>query len=151
MNTTLHVLKKGCIIIILGVLLLLNSCVDGFYNLKERRYFSEMSNYVNVSGIVDRLYYHEDKKILTVSCTDLSHRFSERYFRICGENYEIVMRNGIQSKLKEGERIEFVSADWYFYDDYRMPIVQLTVNGEELLGFEEGQTNWMKWLDSGGI
>ena len=54
------------------------------------------------------------------------------------------------SVIKIGDRVVFSSAQRYFGDGYVMPIVQLDVNGEELLSFEEGYHNLLSWLKSGG-
>ena len=59
----------------------------------------------------------------------------------------IVQNNGIEQKINVGDRVEFVSAPRYFGDGYVMPIVQISVDGEELLSFDTGFVNLNDWLE----
>ena len=56
----------------------------------------------------------------------------------------MVLRNGILDKLETGDEITFVAAPEYFGDGYVVPIVAITVDGEELLSFDEGYENLME-------
>ena len=58
----------------------------------------------------------------------------------------IAQDNGIDQKLQMGKQIEFISTPKYFGDGYVMPIVEIVVDGEVLLSFEQGQQNWLEWL-----
>lgn len=71
------------------------------------------------------------------------------YFEISEENYEIVIRNGIESKLEKGMTIEFLSAPEDFGNGYIRPIVALTIDGVVLLEQEIGIENYRKtiWID----
>ena len=73
--------------------------------------------------------------------------FDDNSFKIVGENLLIVRQNGIDEKLEIGDQVTFVTAPRYFGDGYVMPIVEITVNEEELLSFEDGFANFLKWLD----
>ena len=42
--------------------------------------------------------------------------------------------------------VSFMTAPRYFGDGYIMPIVEISVDGEELLSFEEGYENLLEWL-----
>ena len=65
---------------------------------------------------------------------------------IVGENLEIVKANRIDDKLKIGEQITFITAPKYFGDGYVMPIVAISISGENMLDFEEGYKNLLDWL-----
>ncbi|HIV47949.1 MAG TPA: hypothetical protein H9749_09110, partial [Candidatus Acutalibacter stercorigallinarum] len=68
-------------------------------------------------------------------------------FKIVGDNVQIVLENGISEKIKLGDTVEFVTAPRYFGDGYVMPIVAISVDGEQLLDYEEGYANFMEWLE----
>ena len=138
-------IKCSCIIVVLiGTLVLFSSC----YTIMERKYYADKSNYVNATGVVDFLNYSENPARLYVSFNDLEPNvFSTSGFKLVGENAELVLERGIKEKLKLGDRVEFISAPEYFGDGYVMPIVSITVNGEELLSFEEGYAGLMKYLN----
>lgn len=40
-----------------------------------------------------------------------------------------------------------MTAPRYFGDGYVMPIVAISVDGEQLLDYEEGYANFMEWLE----
>ena len=50
---------------------------------------------------------------------------------------QLVLKNGISEKIKLGDTVEFVTAPRYFGDGYVMPIVAISVEGEQLLDYEE--------------
>ncbi len=135
-------MKKVLLPLILCCTLLLCSCASD----KEVQYYSERSNYVSVSGTVTHIKYTEKKDELYLGFDELSYEFSDVTFRISGENLTLVQQNGIDEKLQLGEQVEFISAPRYFGDGYVMPIVGITVNGEILLEFEQGYSNWIDWI-----
>ena len=47
-------------------------------------------------------------------------------------------------KIEPNSVVEFTSAPAFFGNGYLMPIVQLSVNGEILLSFEEGYANLLE-------
>lgn len=110
-----------------------------------REYYSDKDNYVVATGVVKHIKYYNGALYLGFS--NLEPHMSDNSFKIVGENLVIVRNNGIDNKLKMGDRIEFVTAPEYFGDGYVMPIVEITVNGEKLLDFEEGFVNLNKWLE----
>lgn len=138
-------MKKVIIFIISLTLffLIFNSCES--YKMKE--YYSEKNNYVKAIGTVDHIMYNEDESRLCLGFSDLEPRFDDDSFYIAGESLNIVRRKGIDKKLKIGDKVEFISAPRYFGDGYIMPIVGISVNGEELLSFEDGYDSLLKWLD----
>lgn len=114
---------------------------------KMRNYYSQKQNYINATGIVTHFSYNEDKSTLYLGFSDLSPQFVDNSFKIAGDNLTIVQQNGIEEKIKIGDHVEFISAARYFGDGYVMPIVGISVNKEELLNFEEGYSNLLKWLN----
>jgi hypothetical protein len=110
-----------------------------------REYYSDKDNYVVATGVVKHIKYYNGALYLGFS--NLEPHMSDNSFKSVGENLVTVQTNGIDNKLKMGDHIEFVTAPEYFGDGYVMPIVEITVNGEKLLDFEEGFVNLHKWLE----
>lgn len=113
---------------------------------KMRDYYSQKNNYINAIGIVSHISYNEDKTALYLGFSDLTPQFDDNSFKIVGDNLPIVQEKGIDEKIKIEDQVDFITAPRYFGDGYVMPIVEISVNEEELLGFEEGFTNLLKWL-----
>ncbi len=137
-------LKKAVLVLYLLCLLVFStSCAAE----KMKDYYSRKSNYVNATGVVTHISYNEDGSALYLGFSDLNPQFDDNSFKIVGDNLSIVQQNGIDGKLEIGDQVDFITAARYFGDGYVMPIVELTINGEELLSFEEGVSNLLKWLD----
>ena len=109
-------------------------------------YYSQKENYISVTGTVSSIKYNEEATALYIDFSELSPILDDTCFKIVGENLEIVKANRIDDKLKIGEQITFVTAPKYFGDGYVMPIVAISISGENMLGFEEGYKNLIDWL-----
>ena len=134
-------MKKIFALVFIITILMLVSC-----DSKEmRNYYSDKDNYVVATGVVKHIKYYNGALYLGFS--NLEPYMSDNSFKIVGENLVTVRNNGIDNKLKMGDHIEFVTAPKYFGDGYVTPIVEITVNGEKLLEFEEGFVNLNKWLE----
>ena len=112
-----------------------------------REYYRQKDNFVTATGTIRHIAYNDDSSALYLGFTDLSPTFDDNSFKIVGNNLPIVQKNNIDEKIKIGDKIEFITAPEYFGDGYVMPIVAVSVNGEELLEFEEGYANFLKWLE----
>ncbi len=109
-------------------------------------YYSQKENYISVTGTVSDIKYNEDTTALYIDLSELSSVLDDTCFKIVGENLKIVKANKIDDKLKTGEQITFITAPKYFGDGYVMPIVAISISGENLLDFEEGYKNLLDWL-----
>lgn len=124
------------------LLLLLCSC-----NSPEKiEYYSQKENYINVTGTVSYIKYNEDTTVLYIGFSELSPTLDDTCFKIVGDNLKIVKTNKIDDKLKVDKQITFITAPRYFGDGYVMPIVAISISGENLLEFEEGYNNFLDWL-----
>lgn len=139
----ISLLKLIKIITATGILLvLLCSC-----NSSEIiEYYSQKENYISVTGTVSNIKYNEDTTALYIDLSELSPALDDTCFKIAGENLEIVKAKKFDDKLKTGEQITFITAPKYFGDGYVMPIVAISISGENLLDFEEGYKNLLNWL-----
>lgn len=136
-------MKKIYLVLILCITTVLSSCALN----EDVEYYSNSNNYITVVGVVSHLKYNEEKDVLYLGFEQLSYEFADNAFKIVGKNLLVVQENGIDSKLQLGDQIEFISAPKYFGDGYVMPIVGITINGEELLSFEQGYNNWLEWIN----
>ena len=130
----------SCLIVLSG---LLTSCIS----IRYRIYYPVKDNYIEVSGVVIYMKYNKDHTELHIAFSDMDRKLDDRSFEIVGENLRIVEKNGIDDKIKIGDRVTFVTAPKYFGDGYVMPIVAISANGESLLDFDEGFKNFMDYLN----
>ena len=149
MNKVPYSIKKTLFSLILSVFFLIQSCIDASYLKREIPYYTDKSNYVTAEGIVSHIVYNDRNTRLYLSFHELTVKFSDVNFKIVGKNFTIVKENGIDEKISVGTRVSFISAPRFFGDGYCMPIVQLSINGEELLNFEDGYANLLEWLEAG--
>lgn len=131
------------LLIALFLLSFLSSCQA----TKKREYYSEKENYVNASGVLDSIYYNDDHTALYINFSETNPQFDDTCFKIVGINLKTVTEKGLVDKVKAGDQVQFVTAPKYFGDGYVMPIVALSINGENLLEFDEGFANLQIWLD----
>lgn len=138
-------MKRLMLLLVLCITVFLSSCT-----LDEKvAYYSESGNYITATGTVTHIKYDENKDILYLGFEELTPGFSDNAFKIVGKNLLTAQENGIDEKLKIGKQIEFISAPRYFGDGYVMPIVEITVDGEVLLAFEQGYRFWLEWVENG--
>ena len=130
------------IMLIMSICVLLCSCNSS----GTIEYYSQKENYISVTGTVSSIKYNEEATALYIDFSELSPILDDTCFKIVGENLEIVKANRIDDKLKIGEQITFVTAPKYFGDGYVMPIVAISISGENMLDFEEGYKNLIDWL-----
>ena len=130
------------IVLIMSICVLLCSCNSS----GTIEYYSQKENYISVTGTVSSIKYNEEATALYIDFSELSSVLDDTCFKIVGENLEIVKANRIDDKLKIGEQITFVTAPKYFGDGYVMPIVAISISGENMLDFEEGYKNLLDWL-----
>ena len=130
------------IMIIISICVLLCSC----NSVGRIEYYTQKENYISVTGTISNIKYNEEATALYIDFSELSPVLDDTCFKIVGENLEIVKANRIDDKLKIGEQITFITAPKYFGDGYVMPIVAISISGENLLDFEEGYKNLLDWL-----
>lgn len=99
--------------------------------------YSDNQNYVALSGEIIELneYY------VTIKCEELNEYISYQSelcdFYVCSK--QII-------KLSVGDQIDFVTVPFHFYNGHKLPIVELKIDGNTLLAFEEGKENLIDWV-----
>lgn len=137
------IFNKLLMLLLLIGIFVLSAC----NSTKMKEYYRQKDNFINATGTIRHIAYNDDNSALYLGFSDLSPTFDDNSFKIVGDNLSIVQKNNIDEKIKIGDKIEFITAPRYFGDGYVMPIVALSVNGEDLLEFEEGYDNFLKWLE----
>ena len=130
------------LIFLLSVICIFVTTLCSCSAIKEREYYSNAENYIDITGTVTHIQYNEGSTALYLGFSDLSAVVDDTNFKIVGKNLQIVKSNGIDDKLKVGDQVSFITAPKYFGDGYVMPIVGITVGDEVLLDFEEGYANF---------
>ncbi len=139
--------KVWRILFVLSCLIVLSGLLTSCLSIRYRIYYPVKDNYIEVSGVVIYMKYNKDHTELHIAFSDMDRKLDDRSFEIVGENLRIVEKNGIDDKIKIGDRVTFVTAPKYFGDGYVMPIVAISANGESLLDFDEGFKNFMDYLN----
>lgn len=117
------------------------------YSERRLEYYSQRENYIHVSGIISHINYNSEADALYLAITDINPILDDNNFKIVGNNFKIVRDLEIENKIEIGTYVELITAPKYWGDGYVMPIVSISINGETLLEFEEGYSNWIKWLN----
>ena len=140
--------NKVCrILFVLASLIILSELLTSCISIRYRIYYPVKDNYIEVSGVVSYMKYSDDHTELYIAFSDMDRKLDDRSFEIVGENLRTVEKNGIEDKIKIGDRVTFVTAPKYFGDGYVMPIVAISANGESLLDFDEGFKNLMDYMN----
>ena len=126
------------------VLLLALAGCGGVAKSVEKEYYMDINNYITEEAVVDTITYDKKLEYIGIRLSDISDAYQGERFIIEGENLDIVLSNGILEKIEPNSVIEFTSAPAFFGNGYLMPIVQLSINGETLLSFEEGYANLLE-------
>ena len=130
--------------VVMVVLLLALVGCGGVAKSVEKEYYMDVNNYITEEAVVDTITYDKKLEYIGIRLSEISDAYQGERFIIEGENLDIVLANGILEKIEPNSVIEFTSAPAFFGNGYLMPIVQLSINGETLLSFEEGYANLLE-------
>ena len=130
-------------ILVIAVLITSTGC-GGVYPPIEKKYYSNLNNYITESAIVDAITISEEYRTVSIRFTEIDEAYQMSVFMVYEENYDIVIENGIADKITVGDVVTFTSAPRIFGNGYKMPIVALSMGDDIILSFVEGYTNWME-------
>ena len=51
-------------------------------------------------------------------------------------------------ELQVGEEIQFTTVPFHFYNGHKLPIVELKIDENTLLSFEDGKENLIDWVNT---
>ena len=118
------------------------SMIDAPSTKKMIKYYSDDSNYEEVTGIVKEKLDSEEMKVMVT--TEWHHYRSDtesRYIR-----FTLLSHSALSEYINVGDEITLISAPKYFYDGQTLPIIALKKDGEVLLSFEEGKADYLAWI-----
>ena len=94
--------------------------------------YSEDQNYVTLTGEVIEI----NENNIVIKCEELND-FISYEDELC--DYYIYSDEFVE--LKVGDEIKFTTVPFHFYNGHKLPIVELKIDGNTLLSFEEGKEN----------
>ena len=133
-------MKKFAILITLLVVFL-SGCNISNQKLAKKMIekYSDNQNYVTLLGEVIEI--NENNAI--IKCEELNDY-------ICYEDelcdYYIYSDQFVE--LQVGEEMQFVTVPFHFYNGHLLPIVELKIDENTLLSFEEGKENLIDWVNT---
>lgn len=101
--------------------------------------YSNNENYVTFIGEVMEI----NENNVIIKCEELNN-FISYQDELC--DYYIYSNQFVE--LQVGEKIQFTTVPFHFYDGHKLPIVELKVNKNTILPFEEGKENLIEWVNT---
>ena len=133
-------MKKIALILILLLLTLRSGCFSSDPKLAKSmtEKYSNNGSYVSLSGEIIKCH----EKSIVIKCEELKDYIGYEddtceYF-ICSDQVLV---------LTEGEKIDFVTVPYHFYNGHELPIVELRTNTSTLLKFEDGREYLIRWVN----
>lgn len=110
-------------------------------------YYTQDSNYVQVTGIIKTVEYHKETDELHIGIELLTdnHLFPYLDDASCGE-FTIVNWSLFEFDLEIDDAIVFISAPYYFYNGHIWPIVAVEKEDFEYLSYKKGKDNYLNWI-----
>jgi len=138
---TMRCLKRKMIILFFIVITLL--FLVGCTKLHEKEYYADVNNFITGEAKVNNIIYNEDGEYIVLWLSEMDEAYGSNDFIIEGENLSVVLQNGILDNIEIGDVIIYTSAPRIFGNGDFLPIIELSVEGKELLNREEGHKNLM--------
>lgn len=133
-------MKKYAILISLLVVFL-TGCNLSNQKLIEKMIekYSEDQNYVTLTGEVIEI----NENNVVIKCEELNDYISYED-ELC--DYYIYSDEVVE--LEVGDEIKFTTVPFHFYNGHELPIVELIIDENTLLSFEEGKENLIDWVNT---
>lgn len=126
-------MKKFTIIFIL-LIVFLSGCNISNQNLAKKMIekYSDNQNYVTLTGEVIEI----NENNVVIKCEELN-----AYINYEDELCDYYIYSDQFIELQVGDEIQFTTVPFHFYNGHKLPIVELKIDGNTLLSFEEGKEN----------
>ena len=133
-------MKKFTILVIFLLVTFLFGCNISNQKLAKKMIekYSDNQNYVTLTGEV--IEFNENNVI--IKCEELNDYISYED-ELC--DYCIYSDQFVE--LQVGEEIQFTTVPFHFYNGHKLPIVELKIDENTLLSFEEGKENLLDWVN----
>ena len=112
---------------------------DWILNEQMIEKYSDNQNYVTLSGEIVEI----NGRNVIIKCEDLNEYIGYED-ELC--DFYIYAEQIIE--LSPGQQIDFVTVPFHFYNGHKLPVVEVKVNGNVLLTFEEGKANLIEWVNA---
>ena len=139
MKTRCSIKKCKLLSLVLIVLFLLVGCSK----MHEKEYYADINNFITDEAVVDNVIYNEEEEYIVLWLSEIDEAYQSSDFIIEDNNATLVLQNGILDKIKIGDVITYTSAPRIFGNGDFMPIIEISVSGEELLNADDGYRNLM--------
>ena len=133
-------MKKFTILVIFLLVTFLIGCTTSNQKIDKKMIekYSDNQNYVTLNGEV--IEFNENNVI--IKCEELNDYLSYED-ELC--DYYIYSDQFVE--LQVGEEIQFTTVPFHFYNGHKLPIVELKIDENTLLSFEEGKENLLDWVN----
>ena len=111
--------------------------------MHEKEYYADINNFITDEAVVDNVIYNEEEEYIVLWLSEIDEAYQSSDFIIEDNNATLVLQNGILDKIKIGDVITYTSAPRIFGNGDFMPIIEISVSGEELLNADDGYRNLM--------
>lgn len=139
-------MKTRCVIkkyIVLSLVLITLFQLVGCSKMHEKEYYADINNFITEEAIVDNIIHNEEEEYIVFWLSEIDEAYASSDFIIEGNNADLVLQNGILDKIEIGDVITYTSAPRILGNGDFMPIIQISVSGEELLNLDDGYKNLM--------
>ena len=132
-------LKTVFVILVFFILFTLSGCTSSTPQLERfmLEKYEDDQNYVALSG---EIVEHDDDRVI-IRCEEL-----KEYIDYATDTCDYYIYSTQPIELTNGDTIDFITVPFHFYNGQHLPIVQVTINGTELLSFDEGKINLINWV-----
>ena len=132
---------KKFIIFITLLVVFLSGCNISDQKLAKKMIekYSDDQNYVTLTG--ELIEINENNAI--IKCKELNDYISYED-EFC--DYYIYFDQFVE--LQVGEEIQFTTVPFHFYNGHKLPIVELKIDENTLLSFDEGKQNLINWVNA---
>lgn len=133
-------MKKFAILITLLVVFL-SGCNISNQKLAKKMIekYSNNQNYVTLTG--ELIEINENNVI--IKCEELND-----YITYEDELCDLYIYSDQFVELQVGEEVQFTTVPFHFYNGHKLPIVELKIDENTLLPFEEGKENLIDWVNT---
>ena len=101
--------------------------------------YSDIQNYVTLTGEVIEI----NENNVIIKCEELND-----YISYEDELCDYYIHSDQFIELQVGEEIQFTTVPFHFYNGHKLPIVELKIDENTLLSFEEGKENLINWVNT---
>ena len=130
---------KKCIFLILILIMSLSGCCASNQKLANKMIekYSDDKNYITLCGVVTE----SNGNAIAIQCDQLA-----TYIGYEDEICDYYIYSAQDLDLCIGDQVIFTTVPFHFYNGQKLPIVELTIDGDILISFDDGKQNLIHWV-----